>query len=343
MKQLIKKLVEAWGPSGYEHHMRELIKEEIKGLYDDMFVDPMGSLICRVGTKTDSNLRIMVAAHMDEIGLMVSHIDRNGFLRFTNIGGLMPSTLNGNRVKFENGVIGTIAVENMWGKMYELPKLDGFYIDVSEGLNGDSGNKNAPIQVGDPAGFHRTFEERGNRLVAKSMDDRIGCAVAIETMRKLKQLGCKHEVYFAFTVQEEVGLRGARPAAHGINPDLGIALDVTGTGDTAKADHMAVALGKGAAVKVRDGGMIVPPAVKNLMVDTAEKHKIPYQLEILNGGTTDAMAIQTAQSGVPSGCISIPCRYVHTVNETVDMVDVQASVDLLAAMLSNPIEGVKPV
>jgi tetrahedral aminopeptidase len=342
MKELTKKLVEAWGPSGFEHHVRDIIKEEVKGLCDEMTIDPMGSLICRVGTKTDTNLRIMVAAHMDEIGLMVSHIDRNGFLRFAQIGGLIWAALNGNRVKFENGVIGTIALENMWAKR-EIPGLDAFYIDVSEGLEGEKGNKNAAIQVGDAAGFWREFETRGNRMIAKSMDDRIGCVVAIEAMRKLKQLGAKHEVYFAFTVQEEVGLRGARPAAHGINPDFGIALDVTGTGDTIKGSKMSIALGKGAAIKARDGGMIVPPAVKNLMIDTAEKHKIPYQIEILDGGTTDAMAIQTAQAGVPSGCISIPCRYVHTVSETVDTVDVQASIDLLAAILSNPIEGIKPV
>ncbi|NDJ85599.1 MAG: M42 family metallopeptidase [Chloroflexi bacterium] len=341
MKALIKKLVEAWGPSGFEHHVRTLIEDEIKDLCDEMRVDSMGNLICRVGEKTDDNLRIMIAAHMDEIGLMVSHVDRQGYLRFTNIGGLFPANLSGNRVKFENGVVGVIGMENPWSRPKEIPGLDGFFIDVSDATEDDQ-NRNADIKVGDPAAFWRAFEERGNRLVAKSMDDRIGCAVAIETMRRLKDSGAKHEIYFVFTVQEEVGLRGARPAAYGLEPDFGIALDVTGTGDTPKGMKMSIDLGKGAAIKLRDNGLIVPPAVKDLMIDTAEKYDIPYQLEILSGGSTDAAGIQSARAGVPSGCISIPCRYVHTVSETVDITDVEACVSLLEKILSNPIENIRP-
>lgn len=342
MIELIKKLVEAWGPSGFEHQIRALIQEEVKDLCESMVVDNMGNLICRVGTKTENNLRIMVAAHMDEIGLMVSHIDRNGYLRFSSLGGLFPVTLAGNRVRFENGTIGTIGSEHFFSKPHELPALDAFYIDVSDATEQDK-NKNANIQVGDVAGMWRPLETRGNRLIAKSMDDRIGCVVAIEAMRKLKSTGCAHEVYFAFTVQEEVGVRGARPAAYGINPDLGIALDVTSTGDVPKSEMCNVILGNGTAIKVKDAGLLVPPSVKNLMMETAAKHHIPYQLEILKGGSTDAAGIQLAHAGVPSGCISIPCRYVHTVSETVDMGDVQASVDLLAAILANPIpNGVKP-
>lgn len=341
MKDLVKKLVEAWGPSGFEHHMRALIKEEVADLCDEMRVDNMGNLICRVGTKTDDNLRIMIAAHMDEIGLMVSHIDRQGYLRFTNIGGLFPANLNGNRVRFENGVTGVIGLEHSWSKPFELPKLDGFYIDVSDGTE-DGENHNPDIKVGDAAGFSRTMEERGNRLIAKSMDDRIGCVVGILAMQALKKAGCAHEVYFVFTVQEEVGVRGAKASAYGIDPDLGIALDICPTGDVPNAHKMEVKLGEGAAIKLRDNGLIVPPEVKNLMIDTAEKHNIPYQLEILTGGSTDASAIQLARAGVPSGCISIPCRYAHTVSETVDVTDVQACTDLLVNILSNPIENIKP-
>lgn len=341
MKTLIKKLVETWGPSGFEHRVCELIKEEVKDLCDEMTVDAMGSLICRVGSKTDQNLRIMIAAHMDEIGLIVSHIDRQGFLRFANIGGLFPPNLNGNRVLFENGVIGVVQSEISWSKMNEMPKLDSFYIDVSDSTV-DGKNHNADVKVGDAAGFWRTMEERGNRLISKAMDDRIGCAVGIEAMRELKKTGCAHEVYFVFTVQEEVGVRGARAAAYGLNPDLGIALDICPTGDLPKGSRMAVTLGQGAAIKARDLGLIVPPAVKNLMIDTAEKYKIPYQIEILDLGSTDASAIQAVRAGVPSGCISIPCRYAHGVSETVDITDVQACVDLLVKILSNPIENVKP-
>lgn len=341
MKALIKKLTEAWGPSGFEHQVRALIAEEVKDLCDVMVVDNMGSLVCRVGEKTKDNLRIMVAAHMDEIGLMVSHIDRDGYLRFSPLGGLFHNTLTGNRVHFENGVTGVVCVEDMWGKPRELPTHDGFYIDVSESY-ADGKNKNAAIKVGDAGAFYYPMEERGNRLIAKSMDDRIGCVVAIEAMRKLKELGCAHEVYFVFTVQEEVGVRGAEPAAYNIDPDLGIAVDICPTGDTPKGHQMSVKLGAGAAIKVKDARHIVPPAVKNLMIDTAEQHGIPYQIEILTGGSTDASAIQQVRAGIPSGCVSIPCRYAHTVSETVDITDVQACVDLLTAILANPIEQVKP-
>jgi len=341
VKELIKKLVEAWGPSGFEHHVRALIKEEVKDLVDEMRVDNVGNLICRMGEKTDDNLRVMVAAHMDEIGLMVSHIDKNGYLRFTNMGGLFPTTLMGNRVKFENGTIGVIGVENFWKKgRTETSSLDKFYIDVSESTDGESVNKNGDIKVGDPASMWRTMDERGDRLISKSMDDRIGCAVAIGAMRKLKESGGAHEVIFVFTVQEEVGLRGARPAAFGVDPDLGIALDVTSSGDSPKDEMSQVKLGKGTAIKIKDGGHIVPKEVVDLMVDTAEKNNIPYQREILLGGSTDAAGIQISRAGIASGCISIPCRFVHTVSETVDINDVQASVDLLAAILTNPIEGV---
>ncbi|MCZ7546037.1 MAG: M42 family metallopeptidase [Anaerolineae bacterium] len=327
MKDTIKKLVEAWGPSGYEHEVRALIREEVEGLADEIRVDPLGNLICRMGS---GGTKIMIAAHMDEIGLMVTHVDDDGFLRFAPIGGLMPKALFANRVRFENGTLGTISADGTeWAK---APALDDCYIDVSTGANTDAG-----VGVGDPAAFWREMEVRGNRAIAKSMDDRIGCVVGIEAMRKLKRT--KHEVHFVFTVQEEVGLRGARPAAFGLEPDFGISLDVTGTGDTPKGHKMDVALGKGAAIKVRDGGHIVPPFIKNLMVKRAEEAKIPYQLEVLPGGTTDAAGIQLSRAGIPSGCISIPTRYLHTVSETVDLNDVSACVKLLVAVLSKPFEA----
>jgi len=337
MKDLIQKLVEAWGPSGFEHHLRDLIIEEVRDIASEIHVDALGNLICRVGELGEGGQRVMVAAHMDEIGVMISHIDRQGYLRFTNIGGVFPHTLYGGRVKFEDGTIGVVSVEHAWSNRKSLPDLSGFYIDVS------NGEEDAPIPVGSPAIFWRTMDERGSRLISKSMDDRIGCAVAIAGMRRLHELGGPNEVYFVFTVQEEVGLRGATTAAYAINPHVGFALDVTGTGDMPKGMKMDVKLGAGTAIKVLDGKHIAPPAIKNLMIETAEANNIPYQLEILTGGTTDAAAIQLTQSGVPAGTISIPCRNVHTVSETVDISDVQASVDLLAALLSGSLEGLAPV
>jgi endoglucanase len=328
VKDLIKKLVEAWGPSGYEHHVRQLIQDEVADLADEITIDPLGNMICRVGS---GGPKVMVSAHMDEIGVMATYAEpESGYLRFANIGGLLHTTLAGNRVRFEDGTTGTIGVHDAFGESRTSVKnLDDFYIDVSDG------DGQPAVSPGSPAGFWRELEERGSRLIAKSMDDRIGCVVAIEAMRALNKQ-TPNEVYFVFSVQEEVGLRGARAAAHGVDPDVGIALDVTATGDEIKNRKMDVKLGAGAAVKVHDSGLVVPPKVVDWMVKRAEADGIPYQLELLTGGTTDAAAIQIARAGVPSGCISIPCRFVHTTSETVDVRDVQACVDLLAGLLRNP-------
>ena len=326
MKDLIKKLVEAWGPSGYEHEVRALIQEEVQDLADDIYTDPLGNLICRVGS---GGPKIMVSAHMDEIGLMATYVEpKSGYLRFSGIGGLNLTTLFGNRVRFENGTIGVIGAHDSW---HAQDSVDNFYVDIS------TGNGASPVEEGSPAALWRNMEERGTRLISKAMDDRIGCVVAIEAMRKLNKQ-TPNEVYFAFTVQEEVGLRGARTAAYSINPDIGIALDVTATGDEIKNRKMAVKLGGGAAIKIHDPGLVVPPAVRDWMIARAEADGIPYQLELLSGGTTDAAVIQITQAGVPSGCISIPCRFVHTTSETVDIGDVEACVNLLAGLLGNPAE-----
>lgn len=333
MIELIKKLTEAWGPSGYEHQIRALIKEEVQDLADDIQVDGLGNLICRVGEKGQGK-KVMVAAHMDEIGVMATYIEPNSnYLRFSNIGGLIYTSLHGNRVIFENGTIGVIATHDAFGKgRTSVNSTDDFYIDV-QSENGDLG-----VEPGSPAGFWREMQQRGNRVIAKSLDDRIGCIVAIETMRKLKENGTANEVYFAFTVQEEVGLRGARTAAFGINPDVGIALDVTATGDQIKGRKMAVKLGAGAAIKVIDTSLIVPKPIVDWMIACAEANNIPHQLELLTGGGTDAGAIQTTHAGVPSGCISIPTRFLHTTSETVDLSDVDACIGLLTGLVSNEIE-----
>ena len=323
MIELTKKLVETWGPPGYEHRIRDSIREEVEDLADEIWVDGLGNLICRVGA---GGKKVLVAAHMDEIGLMANYEEpESGYLRFTSMGGLRNDTLNGNRVLFEDGTVGVIAVQDGGGK-----SLTDFYIDVQ-----DDAESNA-ITVGQPAGFMRDMQVRGKRIVAKSLDDRIGCVVAIEAMRALGGQTA-NELYFAFTVQEEVGLRGAKTAAQGVHPDIGIAIDVTGSGDQIRGRKMIVKLGGGAAIKVHDPGLIVPLEIKNWMVERCKADDIPYQLELLAGGTTDAAAIQLADAGVPSGCISIPTRFLHTTSETVDIDDVQACIDLLAGLLANPI------
>jgi endoglucanase len=331
VKETIKKLVEAYGPSGYEERVRDLIRGEIVGYADEIRVDPLGNLIARKGDAPDGH-EVMLSAHMDEIGVMVSYIDEKGFGRFTPIGGVSPNTLIGNRVRFADDTVGVVHIDqglHAWrGKALDIEKM---YIDI-----GATSREDAPIKVGDAASFARSMDEVGDRLIAKSMDDRISCAVLIETMRRLD--ATPHVVHFVFTVQEEVGLVGARTSAYGVDPDLGIAVDVTRTGDTPDATPMAVALGDGPAIKIMDGGMLAHPAVKDLMIARAEAAGIPYQLEILRRGTTDAAAIQVARAGIPSGCVSIPARHLHTPSEMVDLKDVQNAVNLLVEILSQPID-----
>ncbi len=330
MKDTIRKLVEAYGPSGHEEQMREIIRAEIAGLADDVHVDALGNLVALRHPRGAQGQprRIMLAAHMDEIGVMVTYVDEKGFLRFTNLGGVSPLPLLGGRVRFGNGTIGNLGLERRDRDLDRIPSLDQFFIDV-----GATGREDCPVKVGDAGGFVRPMVERGNQLIAKSMDDRIGCAVLIETLRRLQE--SPHELAFVFSVQEEVGTRGAQTSAYGLDPEIGLAVDVTGTGDTPRG-RMAVSLGAGPAVKVRDAGMLVPPAIKNWMANTAEAEKIPYQLEVLEGGSTDARAIQLVRGGVAAGCLSIPCRYVHSPSETVDYRDVENGVKLLVALLSKP-------
>jgi len=243
-----------------------------------------------------------------------------------------PLTLLGGRAVFADGTVGTFGMEKREPEeAKKIPTFDKLFLDVGAG-----DKESVPVKVGDVACFQRPFVAQGDRLIAKAFDDRIGCAVLIQVMRDLKET--PHDVYFVFSVQEEVGLRGATTSTYGIQPDLGISVDVTRTGDTPEAHPMAVSLGAGPAIKVKDGRMLAHPAVKDLLVRTAEELGIPYQLEVLERGTTDAAAIQISREGVPAGCLSIPCRYVHTPSEMVDYNDVANAVKLLVAVLSKPIE-----
>jgi endoglucanase len=329
MKPLIQRLTETFSPSGYETAIRDVLRGEVTPLADEVRVDALGNLIARKGVKGSGGKRIMIAAHMDEIGLMVTHVDENGFARFTGIGGIRPQALLGGRVRFVNGTVGVVHSDRLTDAS-KAPTLEQAFIDV-----GASSPKDCPVKVGDVCAFERPFLDLGSRMVAKSMDDRVGCAVLVGTLRALAKPA--HEIHFVFTTQEEVGTRGAQTSAFGLDPDLGLAVDVTATGDTPKGLRMEVGLGKGPAVKVKDSGMLSDPRIVDWMVRTAEKAKIPYQREVLEGGSTDARAIQLTRSGVPAGCLSVPTRYVHTPSEMVDTGDVLDSVKLLTALLSAPV------
>jgi tetrahedral aminopeptidase len=334
MKKLLQQLTEVFGPSGFEDRIRDIVCAEVQGLADEIRVDALGSLIVR---KKPSNpngqtKRIMIAAHMDEIGLIVNHVDRNGFVRFSPIGGVFGRYVLGGRVRFLNGTPGVIGYDRL-EHYHDLPSMDKVYIDV-----GATSAKDCPVTIGDVAAFERPFTEMGRRLVAKSLDNRAGVLVAIETLRLLQAKGSLHDLYFVFTTQEEVGVRGAATSAYGIDPEIGIAVDVTPTGDTPHAFKMEMALGKGPCIKFQDVGAISDPRIVQWMIRAAEKNKIPYQREVLLVGGTDARAIQSVRAGVPSGCISIPVRYVHSPSEMIDYEDLQNTLKLLAAVLRTPLD-----
>lgn len=333
MNDLIRMLVEAYGPSGFEDGIREIIRPLVEPHVDEVRVDAMGNLIAfkRAAGGQANPHKVMIAAHMDEIGVMVSHITEKGFLRFTNIGGVFSHTLMGGRVRFEDGTLGVIGSDRIDDRSAIHP-LSKHFIDV-----GATSREDCPVRVGQAANFERPFEARGRHLTAKSMDDRIGCVVAIEALRRLPE-AVAHDLYFVFSVQEEVGTRGAEAAANGIMPDVSIALDVTLTGDVPEARPMDVSLGNGPAIKVKDSGMIAHAGLVRLMRRRAEAAGIEYQLEVLDGGSTDARAMQLAGPGSAAGCISIPCRYVHTPSETVDAGDVEGAIRLLVAVLQGEMD-----
>ncbi len=334
MKELIKRLAEAYGPSGNEGPVRDIIRKEIQGLADSVSVDVLGNLVAQIKPRRSrrEGRHVMVAAHMDEIGLIVTHIDDHGFLRFSNIGGIDPNNLLAQRVVFENGTIGVIG-EEKWDNPQAARSLDKMYIDIGAR---DRRQAERSAKVGDIAAFCRECCFLGSRVVAKSLDDRIGCAAVILALRRLKYT--PHLISLVFTTQEEVGLRGATTAAYGLNPDLGIAVDITGAFDApGEKPKMPSMLGKGTAVKIKDAGILAHPGVRRLLLDTAKRKRIPHQPDILERGTTDGATIYRTREGIPTGVLSIPTRYAHSCSEMAELGDVQATVDLLAAVLSQPI------
>ncbi len=314
---MLEKLISLYGPSSHENSVRDFIENELKDSCE-VSRDNIGNLIVHI---PGPGKRLLLAAHMDEIGVMVTFIDDKGFLRFTPVGGLTPANLPFKRVKFPGGVVGVIGYA-------EKVEIKNMYIDI-----GASSKEEAEklVKIGDMAEFETVFHKNERVVTSGKLDDRAGCAILLELAKKIKNPAC--DLFFAFTVQEEVGLKGAGPAAFGTEPDMAIAVDVTGTGDTPDSDPMAVCLGGGAAIKVKDGGMMASPKVRDLLEDIAKKHNIPCQLEILSGGTTDGAKMQITGGGVPTGAVSVPTRYIHTPSETAAVKDIEAVKNLLEKLI----------
>lgn len=324
MIALLKELAGAYGPPSREEEVRSLICEKITPYVDEVYTDALGNLIA---IKKGAGKRIMLAAHMDEIGLVASYIDEKGFIRFSNMGGVSPFVAAGQRVSFGNGIIGAVCYEESLEDMKDL-KMNRMYIDVGTKSREETCELVKPGDMGVFVG--ETFEQNG-RYISKALDNRIGCAILLQLATQMKDV--PNEVIFAFTVQEEVGLRGAGPAAFAIKPDLAVAVDVTNTGDTPECKPLAIELGKGPAVMIKDAKTISHPVVKDTLLRCAKEKNLPVQLEVLNAGANDAGIIHITAGGIPSGGVSIPCRYMHRPCEMVDKNDVYNAVELLDAFV----------
>jgi putative aminopeptidase FrvX len=329
---LLKRIAETPGAPGYEAPIRKLILEEINGLYDEVEIDPMGSIL--VLKKGNVGKKVMVAAHMDEIGFIVNHIDNDGFIRFQPLGGFDPKTLTSQRVivhgkKDLPGVMGSKPIHIMKPEERKKnPELQDYFIDL--GLPKDEVEK--WVQAGNTITRMGELMKIGNGINGKSLDNRISVYVLIETLRNLKGVEIPYDFYAVFTVQEEVGLRGARTASSRINPDYGFGLDTTIAYDLpgAQGHEVVTKMGKGAAIKIIDGTAIADYRMVEYLKSVAEKNEIQWQSEILPAGGTDTAAIQQyGRGGSITGAISIPTRYLHQTIEMVSENDVQNSISLL--------------
>lgn len=322
---LLKDLTQAFGVSGYEKGITQVIVDSIKDYADEITVDAIGNIIALKKGNGKNKKRIMASAHMDEIGFSVVSVNEKGFLKVRPVGGLSAHTSFMNRVRFKNGVYGTISCgEGIDGiKPADINKL---YIDIGAKSKEDALRL---VKIGAVASYVGEYVELANgRISAKALDNRIGCYVEIEALKKM--ITPYNDVYMVFSVQEEVGLRGAKVAANRIKPDLGIAVDITGSFDTPEGSGKGNAVfGEGAAIKVMDGSVICDEYLVEEMVKTAEECGIKYQLDVLAAGGTDGGAINLSNDGVKTAGISIPERYAHTPIGIVDMFDVECCIDLL--------------
>ncbi|PTB97846.1 endoglucanase [Marivirga lumbricoides] len=336
---LLSKICETPGAPGYEKRIRDLIIKEVEPLVDEVSVDNLGNVYVLKKAKNNAEAKkVMVAAHMDEIGFMVTHIDDNGFLRFTTLGGFDPKTLTAQRVIVHGkqdiiGVMGSKPIHVMTqDERNKVPKLTDYFIDL--GMPKDQVEK--VISVGDTVTRERGLIEMGDCVNCKSIDNRVSVYVLIEALRSLKEV--PYDVYGVFTVQEEVGIRGANVASHKVNPDFGIALDTTIAFDLpgAQAHEKVTSLGKGVAIKVLDAMTICDYRMVDFMKQTADNNKIKWQPEILTAGGTDTAGLQRmGKNGAIAGAISIPTRHLHQVIEMAHKQDIADSVLLLNACLES--------
>ncbi len=330
---LLKKLTEAQGVPSREERVRKLVRAQLESLTDEQHVDALGNVIAR---RRGNGPKVMLAAHMDEIGFLVRHVDERGFLRLEPVGGFDPKTLVAQRVIVHTegndlpGLVGTKPVHALTDEERKKPlELKHLFVDL--GLPGE--RVKAQVDLGDFVTLEQRFKRIGDLVSCKALDDRVGLFVMLEAMRKCR--GTNADVYAVATVQEEVGLRGAHTSAFGVAPDIGVALDVTVAADVpgSSEDEYVTRLGQGAAIKVKDGSHISHPGLVRAFRRLAREAEIPHQLELLPKGGTDAAGLQLARDGAAAITLSIPTRYLHSVVEASHVRDIEACIDLLARFL----------
>lgn len=335
--KLLAEICKTPGAPGFEQRVRELVLRELEGITDEVQLDNMGNVYA-IKRGTESK-RVMIGAHMDEIGFIVTHIDDKGFIRFHTLGGFDPKTLTAQRVIIhgKKDLIGVMASKPIHVMTDEernrVAKVRDYFIDT--GLTVEEVKE--IVSIGDPVTREREYIEMGNCVNSKSLDNRLAVFILIETLKKLKGKKVPYDVYGVFTVQEEVGIRGANVSALNINPDFGFGLDTTIAFDLpgAAAHEMITKLGEGTAIKIMDASTICDYRMVDYMKKIADKHEIKWQPEILTAGGTDTAGIQRmTQGGSIAGAISIPTRHLHQVIEMAHKEDINRSIDLLAACVS---------
>lgn len=318
----LQALCTAFGPSGQEKEIAQVIEDLARPYADEITRDVMGNLVAH---KKGSGPKVLFAAHMDSLGLMVTHITDEGFLRVGKIGGVSPRDVLGTPVRFQNGVMGTVYEDDSLGDAKR--EMGHLFVDI--------GAKNAEeargrVQVGDVAVYATPTYESGRALMSPYLDNRVSCLALLWAMELVRK--SDNDIYFVFTTQEEVGLRGAQTAAYAIAPDYAVVADVTVGDDLPGSKHTCSSkCGGGAAIKVMDSSVICHPEMVAMLKELAEKGNIPYQMDVISSGGTDGGAIHKSRAGVFTGGVSVPCRNIHCPQEVAWLEDVEATAKLLAA------------
>ena len=327
MLELLRKISGMHGVSGYEKKVSETLLAEMKNYTDEQYTDALGNLITVKHGK--GKKKLMLCAHMDEIGFMATFIEESGLVRLAPVGGIGFAASSYDRVLSEKGVRGVLVPDSRV-KPAEYA-ADKFTIDIGAKDKKEASKK---VSIGDVFRFDNDIVRLcGKRVTGHPLDDRVGCAILVNTAKNLANEQTDYDVYYVFSVQEEVGCRGSKTAAFSVEPDVALAFDVTGTGDTPGAAPMACRVGDGAAIKVKDSSVICDPSLVDALITTAKENRIKYQLEILTYGGTDTSSMQLSAGGCSAGCLSIPCRYIHSAHELIDLADAEACADLAAAFI----------